>query len=39
MKKTDKEDSLKLARLIEMMKDDQFPMVPIPGENGIHLRM
>jgi transposase len=38
MKKTDKEDSLKLARLIEMMKDELLPTVPIPSEKELRRR-
>ena len=38
MKKTDKEDSLKLARLIEMMKDEQLPSVPLPSEQEMRRR-
>jgi hypothetical protein len=30
MKKTDKEDALKLARIIEQFRDDQLPSVPVP---------
>jgi transposase len=32
MKKTDKEDSLKLARMVQMMSDEQLPSVPLPNE-------
>ncbi|GMO36906.1 MAG: hypothetical protein Ta2F_12960 [Termitinemataceae bacterium] len=35
MKKTGKEDALKLARIIEMMKDELLPIVPIPSETII----
>lgn len=38
MKKTDKEDSLKLARLIEMMNDEQLPSVPLPSEKEMRRR-
>jgi transposase len=38
MKKTDKEDSLKLARLIEVMKDDQLPVVPLPSKQEMRRR-
>jgi transposase len=39
MKKTDKEDSLKLARLIEMMRDEQLPIVPLPTEQELRRRV
>jgi len=32
MKKTDKEDSLKLAHIIEDMKEERLPIVPVPSE-------
>jgi transposase len=38
MKKTDKEDSLKLARLIEMMKDERLPKVPPPSKKETRRR-
>jgi transposase len=38
MKKTDKEDSLKLARMVEMMKDDQLPTVPLPTKEAMRRR-
>jgi hypothetical protein len=38
MKKTDKEDTLKLARLIEMMNSEQFPSVPLPSEKEMRRR-
>jgi transposase len=38
MKKTDKEDSLKLARLIEMMKDELLPTVPLPSKKELQRR-
>jgi transposase len=38
MKKTDKEDALKLARLIEMLKDEQLPTVPLPGKTEMRRR-
>ena len=31
MKKTDKEDVLKLARILEDMKEKRLPTVPVPG--------
>jgi transposase len=38
MKKTDKEDSLKLARLIEYMPVDRLPVVEIPSTEQQHRR-
>ncbi|GMO38325.1 MAG: IS110 family transposase [Termitinemataceae bacterium] len=38
MKKTDKEDELKLARIIEMMKDELLPIVPIPSDKEMRRR-
>jgi transposase len=38
MKKTDKEDSLKLARLIEYMPVDRLPVVEIPSAEEQHRR-
>ncbi|GHU40784.1 hypothetical protein FACS1894190_08110 [Spirochaetia bacterium] len=32
VKKTDREDALKLARLISIYKDEQLPGVPVPGD-------
>jgi transposase len=38
MKKTDKEDSLKLARIVEQFRDDQLPSVPLPSEQEMKRR-
>jgi transposase len=38
MKKTDKEDSLKLARIVEQFRDDQLPSVPLPNERELRRR-
>jgi transposase len=38
MKKTDKEDSLKLAHIIEQLRDEQLPSVPLPSEQEIKRR-
>jgi len=38
MKKTDKEDALKLAHIIEDYKDDRLPVVPIPSEQEMKRR-
>jgi transposase len=38
MKKTDKEDALKLARIIEQFREDQLPLVPLPGEAEMRRR-
>ncbi|MFP3040988.1 IS110 family transposase [Treponema primitia] len=38
MKKTDKEDSLKLARIIEQFRDDQLPSVPLPSDQEMRRR-
>jgi transposase len=32
MKKTDKEDALKIARLLETMREEYLPVVPLPSE-------
>lgn len=32
MKKTDKEDALKIARLLETMREEYLPIVPLPSE-------
>ena len=36
--KTDKEDAMKLARLVEERRDDQLPLVPLPSENEMARR-
>ena len=38
MKKTDKEDSLKLAHIIEDFQEERLPVVPIPGEKEMRRR-
>jgi transposase len=38
MKKTDKEDALKLARIIEQFRADQLPLVPLPSETEMRRR-
>jgi transposase len=38
MKKTDKEDSLKLARIIEQFRDEQLPSVPVPSDQEMRRR-
>jgi transposase len=38
MKKTDKEDSLKLARIVEQFRDEQLPKVAIPSEREMRRR-
>jgi transposase len=38
MKKTDKEDSLKLARMVQMMSDEQLPSVRLPSEEEMRRR-
>jgi len=38
MKKTDKEDSLKLARIVEQFRGDQLPSVPLPSEAEMRRR-
>jgi transposase len=38
MKKTDKEDSLKLARIIEQFRDEQVPSVPLPSDQEMQRR-
>jgi transposase len=38
MKKTDKEDALKLARIIEQFRDDQLPSVPMPSDKEMRRR-
>jgi transposase len=38
MKKTDKEDSLKLAHILEDFNESRLPVVPVPGEKEIKRR-
>jgi transposase len=38
MKKTDKEDSLKLARIIEQFREEQLPKVPVPSDRELERR-
>jgi len=38
MKKTDKEDSLKLAHIIEDFQEERLPVVPVPGEQEMNRR-
>jgi transposase len=38
MKKTDKEDALKLARIVAQFHDDQLPSVPLPSEQEMRRR-
>jgi len=38
MKKTDKEDALKLAHIIEDFQEDRLPLVAVPGEKEIKRR-
>jgi transposase len=38
MKKTDKEDALKLARLVETMREEYLPTVPLPSEAEEEMR-
>jgi transposase len=38
MKKTDKEDSLKLAHLALYMPEDKLPVVPIPSDKEMEMR-
>lgn len=38
MKKTDKEDSLKLAHLVQYMPVEQLPVVPLPSEKTVERR-
>jgi hypothetical protein len=33
--KTDKEDAMKLAHLVEERKDEKLPVVPLPGEEEL----
>jgi hypothetical protein len=36
--KTDKEDAMKLAHLIEERRDEKLPVVPLPGEKELERR-
>jgi len=38
MKKTDKEDALKLAHILEDYKDDRLPVVPVPSDEEMKRR-
>ncbi|MDR2740499.1 MAG: IS110 family transposase [Treponema sp.] len=38
MKKTDKEDALKLARILEQFREEQLPLVPLPNEREMRRR-
>ena len=38
MKKTDKEDALKLAHILEDYKDERLPVVPVPSDEEIKRR-
>jgi len=38
MKKTDKEDALKLARIVQYMPDEMLPVVPLPSEWQLRMR-
>ena len=38
MKKTDKEDALKLAHILEDCKEERLPVVPVPSEKEMHRR-
>jgi transposase len=38
MKKTDKEDSLKLAHILEDFREERLPLVPIPSEKEMYRR-
>jgi transposase len=38
MKKTDKEDALKLAHIVEDYKDERLPVVPIPSDEEMRRR-
>lgn len=39
MKKTDKEDSLKLAHMIQNFPEDALPIVPVPSEKELNRRI
>jgi transposase len=38
MKKTDKEDALKIARMLETMREEYLPIVPLPSEAEEEMR-
>ena len=38
LKKTDKEDALKLARLVKSHEDEELPIVPLPSETDLKRR-
>ena len=38
MKKTDKEDSLKLAHILEDFQEERLPVVPVPGDKEMNRR-
>ena len=38
MKKTDKEDALKLAHILEDFQEERLPVVPVPSEKEMHRR-
>ena len=38
MKKTDKEDALKLAHILEDCREERLPVVPVPSDKEIHRR-
>jgi len=38
MKKTDKEDCLKLAHIIEDFREERLPIVPVPSERELRMR-
>ena len=38
MKKTDKEDSLKLAHILEDFQEERLPVVPVPSDKEMHRR-
>jgi transposase len=38
MKKTDKEDALKLARILENFKEEHLPVVPVPSDQEMRRR-
>ena len=38
MKKTDKEDALKLAHILEDCREERLPVVPVPGDKELHRR-
>jgi len=38
MKKTDKEDALKLAHILEDCREERLPLIPIPGDKEVRRR-